>query len=101
MDDSVDRLIMEVNFIFLLPSDYEKMQGVMKETYSGIREKVVGWQKDGTLPDAYVPILMSYGNSQQDYFARLKPESRALAKSVASKVDPKGLFRDRTGGWKP
>ncbi|KAK1776223.1 hypothetical protein QBC45DRAFT_395413 [Copromyces sp. CBS 386.78] len=41
------------------------------------------------------------GNSQQDCFARLKPESRALAKSVASKVDPQGLFRDRTGGWKP
>lgn len=101
MDDSVDRLIMEVNFMFLLPSDYDKMQGVMKETYSGIREKVVGWQGDGTLPDAYVPILMSYGNSQQDYFARLKPESRALAKSVANRVDPKGLFRDRTGGWKP
>lgn len=44
---------------------------------------------------------MNYGFYRQDYFGRLKPESRALAKRVADTVDPTGLFRTRTGGWKP
>jgi len=44
---------------------------------------------------------MSYGFYRQDYFARLKLENAALAREVAGKVDPRGMFRDRTDGWKP
>lgn len=100
-DDSVDRIIIEMNYSFLPLTEYEKMADVMEETYSGIRSRVTAWQADGTLPEAFLPVFMNYGFYRQDYFGRLKPENRALARSVAEEVDPDGLFRDRTGGWKP
>lgn len=100
-DDNVDRLIIEMNYAFTLPSDYPLMDQTMQDTYGGIRNKVVGWQGDGTLANGYMPIFMNYAYQRQDYFGRLRPASRALAKSVADQVDPDGLFRDRTGGWKP
>jgi hypothetical protein len=61
----------------------------------------VKWQEEGKLPEAYLPVFMNYGFYRQDYFARLKPESRALARRVQDEVDLGGLFRTRTGGWKP
>jgi hypothetical protein len=100
-DDNEERLIIEMNYAFSLPSDYPKMDQTMQDTYGGIRNKVVAWQKDGTLADEYMPVFMNYAYHRQDYFGRLRPASRALAKRVADEVDPEGLFRDRTGGWKP
>ncbi|KAM7205157.1 hypothetical protein V8F20_003294 [Naviculisporaceae sp. PSN 640] len=96
-----DRMIIEINYSFLLPSDYDRMADTMEATYTGVRQRVLAAQQAGKLPDVYLPIFMNYGFYRQDYFGRLKPESRALAKSVAERVDPNGLFRTRTGGWKP
>ncbi|KAF2181590.1 FAD-binding domain-containing protein [Zopfia rhizophila CBS 207.26] len=101
-DDKVHRMIIEMNYSFFLPSDYEKMGRTLQETYTGIRERVLGWQEDGTLEnDVYLPIFMNYGFYRQDYFSRLRPENAEFARSVAMQVDPEGLFRNRTGGWKP
>ncbi|KAK0611938.1 hypothetical protein B0T14DRAFT_531305 [Immersiella caudata] len=101
-DDDVDRLIIEMNYSFIPQSEYGRMADTMEATYTGIRERVVEWQGEGLLPsNVYLPILMSYGFYRQDYFARLKPQNAALARAVASQVDPDGMFRDRTGGWKP
>jgi hypothetical protein len=100
-DDSVDRIIIEMNYAFATLPNYEKMADKMEATYTGVRDRVQAWQADGTLPQAYLPIFMNYGFYRQDYWGRLKPESRALAKSVSEEVDPNGFFRTRTGGWKP
>ncbi|PVI05955.1 FAD-binding domain-containing protein [Periconia macrospinosa] len=100
-DDSVDRIIIEMNYAFTSPLSYDKMADTMETTYTGVRQRILGWQADGTLPQAYLPVFMNYGFYRQDYFGRLKPESRALAKAVSEKVDPNGLFQKRTGGWKP
>ncbi|KAL6851096.1 hypothetical protein ACO1O0_008224 [Amphichorda felina] len=96
-----DKLIIEMNYSFL-PGPFDKMANIMEDTYTGVRERVLAWQEDGTLPsDVYLPLFMNYGFFRQDYFARLKPESAALARAVSDDYDPEGLFRDRTGGWKP
>jgi hypothetical protein len=100
-DDSVDRIILEINYAFTLQSSYGRMADTMEATYGGVRERVLGWQGDGTLPESYNPVFMNYGFFRQDYFARLKPENRALARKVQEEVDPDGLFRTRTGGWRP
>ncbi|KAF2651529.1 FAD-binding domain-containing protein [Lophiostoma macrostomum CBS 122681] len=100
-DDSVDRIIIEMNYSFLPVTPYDTMADVAEATYSGVRNRVVAWQADGTLPDAYLPLFMNYGFYRQDYWGRLRPESRALAKRVQQEVDPQGLFRTRTGGWRP
>ncbi|KFH43217.1 Bifunctional solanapyrone synthase-like protein [Hapsidospora chrysogenum ATCC 11550] len=100
-DPDVDRLIIEMNYSFL-PGPFEEMADTMEETYTGVRERVLAWQEDGTLPShVYLPLSINYGFYRQDYFARLKPESAALARDVSARYDPEGLFRDRTGGWKP
>ncbi|KAJ4367700.1 hypothetical protein N0V83_007285 [Neocucurbitaria cava] len=100
-DGDVNRIIIEMNYAFTLQTQYEQMAATMEATYSGVRNRVTAWQADGTLPQAYLPIFMNYGFFRQDYFGRLRPESRALAKRVSEQVDPAGLFRTRTGGWKP
>jgi len=100
-DDSVDRFIIEMNYSFVPQTLYEQMAATMEATYTGVRNRVLAWQANGTLPQAYLPLFMNYGFFRQDYFGRLKPENRALARRVSEQVDPRGLFRDRTGGWKP
>jgi hypothetical protein len=100
-DADVDRIIIEMNYAFTPQSLYEEMADTMEATYSGVRDRVLTWQAEDKLPQAYLPIFMNYGFFRQDYFGRLRPESRALAKRVADEVDPRGLFRSRTGGWKP
>ncbi|KAF2267749.1 FAD-binding domain-containing protein [Lojkania enalia] len=100
-DPSIDRLIIEMNYSFLPLTEYDFMADKLEETYSGVRNRVVGWQQDGTLPEGYLPIFMNYGFFRQDYFARLRPEMRGLAHEVSERVDPEGMFRTRTGGWKP
>ena len=77
------------------------MGDILEATYTGVRERVVGWQEEGILSDVYCPVFLNYGFYRQDYWARLKPESRAFAQEVAAKYDPDNFFRDRTGGWKP
>lgn len=100
-DESVHQIIIEMNYAFTLQSSYDRMADTMEATYGGVRTRVQGWQEDGTLPKSYNPIFMNYGFFRQDYFGRLKPENRALAKRVQAEVDPDGLFRTRTGGWRP
>lgn len=100
-DEDVDKMIIEMNYAFLAKSDYDLMEGKMVETYGGIRERVLGWQEEGKLAETFLPVFMNYGFYRQDYFGRLKPEKRALAQEVAERVDPAGMFRTRTGGWKP
>jgi hypothetical protein len=101
-DDDADRLIIEINYSFIPQTEYGRMSDVMEATYIGVRNRVVNWQAEGVLQSGlYLPLLMSYGFYRQDYFARLKSENTALAREVADRVDPGGMFRDRTGGWKP
>lgn len=100
-DADVNRIIIEMNYAFTPQSLYEQMANTMEATYSGVRNRVLAWQAEGKLPNAYLPVFMNYGFYRQDYFGRLRPESRALAKRVVDAVDPRGLFRSRTGGWKP
>lgn len=97
-----DKLIIELNYAFLSPTDYPVMEQKMRNTYGGIREKTLAWQAEGKLAQGVdLPVFMNYGFYAQDYFGRLKPANRALARRVADEVDPQGLFRGRTGGWKP
>lgn len=100
-DADVDRMILEINYSFVLPTDYDRMSDIMEDTYTGVRQRVLAAQQAGTLPIVYLPLFMNYGFYRQDYFGRLKPGSRTLARQVAERVDPDALFKVRTGGWKP
>ncbi|KUJ17209.1 FAD-binding domain-containing protein [Mollisia scopiformis] len=98
--DSLDRIVMEFDMSNLRPSQASRVDAALVEIYAGIREKVQGFIADGTLPDAHLPLFMNDANYQQDYFGRLRPETLAFAKAVRDEVDPDGIFRERTGGFK-
>lgn len=106
-DDLIDaepdahKLIIEMNYSFL-PGPFDQMADTMEATYTGVRNRVLGFQAEGKLPDdVYLPLFANYAFFRQDYWGRLKPESRAHAAAVSAEYDPEGLFRDRTGGWRP
>lgn len=101
VDADADRMIIEMNYAFSLPSDYEAIDQIMQDTYNGVRERVVSYQQQARLPSVFLPLFANYAFYRQDYWGRLKPENAAFAKQVAESVDPDGFFRDRTGGWKP
>ena len=101
-DDDVDRIIIELNFSFSVKHDYERIDRALRDIYEGVRERIVAWQKDGSLPaNVYLPLFMNDAFYPQDYFGRLHPEDAKMARDLAMELDPEGLFRERTGGWKP
>lgn len=100
VDEDVSRIIMELDYSFLFKSDYAKIDATMRSTYNGLQSLVKGFQQSGKLPQAHLPLFMNDCFYPQDYFGRLKPEKAALARSVRDAVDPGGLWRDRTGGFK-
>lgn len=101
IDDDVDRIIIELNYSYLFKLNRDQMDKAMVETYDGFRKLVQQFQGKGKLPEAYLPLFMNDGYYRQDVFGRLRPAQRSLAQSVAAQVDPQGMWRTRTGGFKP
>ncbi len=101
LDDDVDRLIIELNYSFTFNSSYPRVDGVMRDTYNGITDLVRNYTDAGVLPQAYLPLFSNDAFYAQNYWGRLRPEKASLARRVQWEVDPEGLFRTRTGGWKP
>ncbi|KAI1778637.1 FAD binding domain-containing protein [Hypoxylon cercidicola] len=101
LDDDIDRIVVELDYSFLFPSDYDRIDQTMRETYGGFGDIVTRYQQSGQLPsDVYLPIFMNDGFYPQDYFGRLRPEKLQLAQRVQAEVDPDGFWKDRTGGFK-
>lgn len=101
LDDDVDRIIMELDYSFLFNDQYPTIDQTMQDTYNGLRSDVQQFQEAGKLDaDAYLPLFMNDGFYRQDYFGRLRSEKKDLAKNVRDQLDPQGLWRDRTGGFK-
>lgn len=102
LDDDIDRLVLELNYSFTYNASYAEVDEVMRNTYGGLREVVRNYTDAGSLPgDAYLPLFANDAFYAQDYWGRLRPESAVLARRVSQEVDPEGIFRTRTGGWKP
>lgn len=45
-DDDGDKMIIKMNYAFLLLGDYDGMDAKMRETYGGIQERVMRWQAE-------------------------------------------------------
>jgi hypothetical protein len=100
LDNSVDRIFFEFDYSFTSTLSDAHMNTVMETLFSGVRERVLGFIGNGTIPDGYLPLFMNDANYQEDYWGRLRPETLAFARGVREAYDPKGFFRDRTGGFK-
>ncbi|KAI2625678.1 FAD binding domain-containing protein [Hypoxylon sp. NC1633] len=101
LDDSIDRIIIELDYSYTFESDTAQVDQTMRATYEGFQSVVTGYQESGLLPsDVYLPLFMNDGYYPQDYFGRLRPEKLQLAQKVQAQVDPNGLWKARTGGFK-
>lgn len=102
LDDDIDRFIIELNYSFTFNASYDDVDAVMRSTYSGIHDLVQNYTEAGVLPsDVYLPLFANDAFHSQDYWGRLRPEKAELARRVQREVDPEGVFKSRTGGWKP
>lgn len=100
LDDSIDRILFEVDFAYALPEQTSLVDKAVVDFFSGTRDLVLDFITNGTLPDGYIPLFMNDANWQQDYFSRLRPEKLQYAKEVRDRYDPDGFFKVRTGGFK-
>ncbi|ELQ41667.1 hypothetical protein OOU_Y34scaffold00258g1 [Pyricularia oryzae Y34] len=102
LDDDADLIVMEYNYSWLLEgAERRVVDQALQDTYNGVRERVVAGQAAGELPaDAYLPLFANDAYFRQDYFGRLRPESREMAAAARQAVDPEGFFASRTGGLK-
>jgi FAD/FMN-containing dehydrogenase len=100
LDTDVTRIFHEFDYSFNPMADVPAVDAVMQKTYGGIRERALGFMKERILPDAYMLIYLNNGYFRQDYFARLSPQMRELARKVQKEVDSTGMWHSRTGGFK-
>ncbi|KKZ62715.1 hypothetical protein EMCG_02926 [[Emmonsia] crescens] len=100
LDDSVDRLLVELNYSYTFPSYRPRIESALKTVADAVRKDTLDRIKEGILPDAHLPLFMNDANHAQDYFGRLRPETLEYARRMRDVYDPQGLFRDRTGGFK-
>ena len=101
LDEDHDRLIIEFNYSYTFNSSSEDMDAAMRETFGGIGDLVKHYTEAGDLPeDVYLPLFSNDAFYSQDYYGRLRPEKAALARGVQQELDPEGMFKKRTGGWK-
>lgn len=101
-DEDVDRIVIEFNYSYLLSAiDGQLMHRLTRETYEGMDALIGEHEVTGRLPASYRPLFANDAYHAQDYFGRLAPQSQSLAARVRDELDPQGLWRTRTGGWKP
>lgn len=101
LDEQVDRVALGLRFVFQPQDGLERVQETMQEACTGLQAQVQAFQSRGKLPKAYLPLLMNEAFHRQDYFGRLRPEMGKLARAVREQLDPAGVWRDRTSGFKP
>lgn len=101
MDSDVDRIIIEMDYSWLLPTDSDRMDLTTQQLYGGMGTIIGGFVDDGTLPQSYRPLFMNDAYFREDYWGRIRASSTSFAAEVAENVDPDGWFRAmQPGGWK-
>jgi len=92
-DDSVDRIIFELDYSYWYSKDDAQIDQVMQKTYTGLGDTVKRFQKEGKLPEAHLPLFMNDLYFKQDYWGRLKDASKW--KAIAKKYDANGFFTNQ------
>ncbi|KAL1644043.1 hypothetical protein SLS61_008976 [Didymella pomorum] len=93
-----DRLILEIQGSWALPSDDTAGYSVSKQLTDWLDEQVPQWLAEAGMGSQYLPFFMNDAAGDQDVTGSYKDVAkfRALQKSV----DPNGLFSTRAGGFK-
>ncbi|QKX59536.1 uncharacterized protein TRUGW13939_06670 [Talaromyces rugulosus] len=96
--DTTDYVIFELDISHSLSIDDDTTEAAIQSLYTKIGNRVESYIQDGTLPDVYRPLFMNDAHGTQDYWARISPKSRNLAKQVRESYDPDMFWQNRTSG---
>jgi hypothetical protein len=99
-DDSVDRIIIELDYSYWNAADDDTIDQATVNTYTGLGAKVQEYIKAQKLPDAHLPLFMNDAYFRQDYWGRLKSSNAQAHKETKRRLDPDGIFGKRTKGFK-
>ena len=100
LDDKHDRIMFEINTWSPAVKYDVQVAKLIKDIFDGVKQRVDGFVKEKKLVDAYRPLFMNDANWQQDFFGRIRAETRTFLKAVRAKYDSDGFFTRRTGGFK-
>ncbi|KAM0256203.1 hypothetical protein ACHAPA_012250 [Fusarium lateritium] len=100
LDDSVDRIILQFHMSYWLAVDDARIDDATAAMSTDSRSLTLNSTMDGKLPAVYLPLFMNDASRTQDYWGRVRAERRESAHILANQIDPNGLFRHRTGGFK-
>ena len=91
-----DRLILEIQGSWLLPSDDTEAYSISKQLTDWLDVQVPQWLAEAGMSSEYLPLFMNDATADQNVTGSYKDVAkfRALQKSV----DPNGLWSTR-GGW--
>ncbi|KAL4912711.1 hypothetical protein BDW62DRAFT_216090 [Aspergillus aurantiobrunneus] len=93
-----DYLIIELDFSYALSASDTKIDFANKNLYRGFDTMISEYAEHGILPDVYRPLFMNDAYYAQDYWGRIRPESRDVALKVREAYDPEKFFQTRTSG---
>lgn len=98
-DDSVDRIVFELDYSYWYAKDDARIDQVMQKTYTDLGDLVKRFQQEGKLPEAHLPLFMNDMYFRQDFWGRLKNKDKHVA--TMKKYDPTGFMSDtkRTQGF--
>ncbi|KAJ5201410.1 uncharacterized protein N7498_006073 [Penicillium cinerascens] len=94
-------IFIELDFSYSFAADDETIDQANQNLYQGLGNLVQKNIDEGRLPDVYRPLFMNDAYFRQDYWGRIKPESKQYALETRLRYDPDGFFQTRTsGGWR-
>ena len=99
--DDTNYIFLELDFSYFFAIDDAKIDQATQNLYQGLGLLVQKNVDEGLLPDVYRPLFMNDAYFRQDYWGRIKPESKNSALQTRLNVDPDEFFQKRTsGGWR-
>ncbi|KAL4878318.1 hypothetical protein BJY04DRAFT_114143 [Aspergillus karnatakaensis] len=93
-----DYIIIELDFSYAFAASDNKIDSANKNLYRGFDALISGFIEDGVLPDGERPLFMNDAYYSQDYWGRLSPASREVARGAREMYDPEGFWQRRTSG---
>jgi hypothetical protein len=97
LDDSVDRIILELDYSYFNAKDDDLIDQATVKTYTSLGDKVQEYIKADKLPNAHLPLFMNDAYWRQDYWGRLK--NTQVHKATKRRVDPNAFWGKRIKGF--
>jgi hypothetical protein len=100
LDDSVDRIILELDYSYFNEKDDDLIDQATVKTYSSLGQKIQEYIEAEKLPKAHLPLFMNDAYFRQDYWGRLKSNNAKVHQETKRKFDPDAFWEKRIKGFK-